>query len=219
MQTGLLAGTRSGHLWRFDTLGSGFRDTGQPVKQVSPYLIFIRPSQSADVRMADRYASAELHHAHPVSHVQPLADCPNEWVSSSPLQSRPIATEPCPFAHSEIHIYERASLSVISEAKQPASPQPILALRGHVNSHTQALGLDISPDGQFLVAAGEDNRVRIWSLRTGHQLMDTTGQDEDGPLGGDWRAPIPDIRFWEDERKRPQLWIPDGAYLRRFGWP
>ena len=106
----------------------------------------------------------------------------------------------------------------MSESNQPVTPEPVLALKGHVNSHTQALGLDVSPDGQFLVAAGEDHRVRIWSLRTGRQLAGAADLDEVGPLQQDWRTPVQEVRFREDERKQLQLWIPDGAYLRRFGW-
>ncbi|GAA6064228.1 hypothetical protein JCM10212_000375 [Sporobolomyces blumeae] len=42
---------------------------------------------------------------------------------------------------------------------------PVLRLEGHVNTHSSDLGFDVWRD-EFIVAAGEDARLRLWSLRT-----------------------------------------------------
>ncbi|GAA5838751.1 hypothetical protein JCM11251_006726 [Rhodosporidiobolus azoricus] len=55
-----------------------------------------------------------------------------------------------------------------SGAAKPTST-PLLKLEGHVNSFTQGLGFDVWKD-DFVAAAGQDSRLRLWSLRTGRLL-------------------------------------------------
>ncbi|GAA5985033.1 hypothetical protein JCM11641_000824 [Rhodosporidiobolus odoratus] len=56
-----------------------------------------------------------------------------------------------------------------SSSPSTLADQPLLSLSGHVNSFSQNLGLDVWKD-EFVVAAGQDSRLRLWSFRTGHLL-------------------------------------------------
>ncbi|KAJ3561665.1 hypothetical protein NP233_g10055 [Leucocoprinus birnbaumii] len=47
---------------------------------------------------------------------------------------------------------------------------PILQFKGHVNSNSSNLGIVTDPTSSFLFAAGQDNRIRAWSLRTAEPL-------------------------------------------------
>ncbi|GAA5886770.1 hypothetical protein JCM6882_005882 [Rhodosporidiobolus microsporus] len=59
-------------------------------------------------------------------------------------------------------------LSPAAASVKPTN-EPMLKLEGHVNSFTQGLGLDVWKD-EFVAAAGQDSRLRLWSLRTGRLL-------------------------------------------------
>ncbi|GLB38232.1 putative protein modification by small protein conjugation or removal [Lyophyllum shimeji] len=48
---------------------------------------------------------------------------------------------------------------------------PLVRYHGHTNTYTQRLGIALDPDQKFLFAAGEDNRIRGWSIRTGDPLL------------------------------------------------
>ncbi|GAA5876740.1 hypothetical protein JCM8547_002034 [Rhodosporidiobolus lusitaniae] len=61
-----------------------------------------------------------------------------------------------------------SSSSASATAAKPTS-RPILTLSGHSNSFTHGLGLDVWKD-EFVVAAGQDSRLRLWSLRSGRLL-------------------------------------------------
>ncbi|GAA6017194.1 hypothetical protein JCM10207_002567 [Rhodosporidiobolus poonsookiae] len=57
-----------------------------------------------------------------------------------------------------------------SPSSPPSAPsQPLLRLKGHANSISFNLGLDVWRD-EFVVAAGQDARLRLWSLRSGALL-------------------------------------------------
>ncbi|RDB17798.1 WD repeat-containing protein 21 [Hypsizygus marmoreus] len=53
----------------------------------------------------------------------------------------------------------------------PQQSTPIMQYYGHVNSHTQKLGIALDPDQEFIFAAGEDKRIRGWSVRSGLPLL------------------------------------------------
>ncbi|ORY83547.1 hypothetical protein BCR35DRAFT_331198 [Leucosporidium creatinivorum] len=53
------------------------------------------------------------------------------------------------------------------------STKPYLVLEGHVNSFTSDIGLDVWRD-DFVAAAGQDSRIRLWSLRTGSAILPPT---------------------------------------------
>ncbi|KAG5636495.1 hypothetical protein H0H81_007829 [Sphagnurus paluster] len=48
---------------------------------------------------------------------------------------------------------------------------PLVKYGGHTNTYTHRLGIALDPEQQFLFAAGEDNRVRGWSVETGAPLL------------------------------------------------
>lgn len=48
--------------------------------------------------------------------------------------------------------------------------EPLLQLSGHVCSSVTKLGLAIDPSEDFVFAAGQDHRLRGWSLRTGRRI-------------------------------------------------
>ncbi|THH03903.1 hypothetical protein EW145_g5916 [Phellinidium pouzarii] len=58
--------------------------------------------------------------------------------------------------------------------------QPTMAFTGHVNSYLLDLGIAIDPSSSFLFAAGQDRRVRGWSLRTGEPLGGFTARSGAG---------------------------------------
>ncbi|GJE88485.1 WD40 repeat-like protein [Phanerochaete sordida] len=48
---------------------------------------------------------------------------------------------------------------------------PLVQYAGHVNAYSTRLGIAVSPDASLLFAAGQDNRVRAWALRSGEPLL------------------------------------------------
>lgn len=48
---------------------------------------------------------------------------------------------------------------------------PVLQFSGHVNTYAPRLGIATDPDNEFVFAAGQDSRIRGWSLRTGDPLI------------------------------------------------
>ncbi|KAJ3747418.1 hypothetical protein DFH05DRAFT_810012 [Lentinula detonsa] len=58
------------------------------------------------------------------------------------------------------------------DTRFPMKSTPSRIFRGHRNSVTQKLGICLDPGNDFVFAAGEDHRIRGWSLRTGKALHD-----------------------------------------------
>jgi WD repeat-containing protein 21A len=52
---------------------------------------------------------------------------------------------------------------------------PLMTFTGNFNSYTNRLPLATDPQEKFLFAAGQDNRIRLWSLTTGGPALDPTG--------------------------------------------
>ncbi|KAG6916312.1 hypothetical protein DXG01_007361 [Tephrocybe rancida] len=48
---------------------------------------------------------------------------------------------------------------------------PLVQYHGNQNTYTQRLGIALDPAQEFLFAAGEDRRIRGWSVRTGRPLI------------------------------------------------
>ncbi|CAD6564092.1 MAG: hypothetical protein CYPHOPRED_001958 [Cyphobasidiales sp. Tagirdzhanova-0007] len=65
----------------------------------------------------------------------------------------------------DLNMYDRRFL--------PLRPQAVRTLVGNVNTCSRNLGLDVL-ETQILAAAGEDKRVRLWSLDTG-KLVESSG--------------------------------------------
>lgn len=62
-------------------------------------------------------------------------------------------------------------------------PRPVFNLAGHVNTCSQGLGFCVNPSASILLAAGEDKRIRAWSLRTGDNVTNTSTSNSPGPSG------------------------------------
>ncbi|GAA6030233.1 hypothetical protein JCM8097_009001 [Rhodosporidiobolus ruineniae] len=87
----------------------------------------------------------------------------------------------------------RSSSSASSSSAQPtaSTSKPLLQLHGHVNSITHGLGLDVWED-EFVVAAGQDARLRLWSLRTGQLLSPSLSASSSAALPSTFRSPSTD---------------------------
>ncbi|KAF8073882.1 hypothetical protein FPV67DRAFT_1560201 [Lyophyllum atratum] len=48
---------------------------------------------------------------------------------------------------------------------------PLVSYEGHTNTYTRKLGIALDPKQEFLFAAGEDQRIRGWSVSTGLPLL------------------------------------------------
>ncbi|KAI0338875.1 hypothetical protein BDW22DRAFT_1362171 [Trametopsis cervina] len=55
---------------------------------------------------------------------------------------------------------------------------PFMEFKGHVNSYSTKLGIAISPCQSLLFAAGQDSRIRAWSLRSGQPLSPSPALSE-----------------------------------------
>jgi len=97
--------------------------------------------------------------------------------------------------------------------------QPLMTFAGHVNSYSTDLGITIDPSQEFIFAAGQDQCVRGWSLRTGNLLHMHEGGIGDTHSGGthllQFENPIPCLQVSE-ERERKTLWVATGKSLKPF---
>ncbi|KXN81744.1 Dual specificity phosphatase ibp1 [Leucoagaricus sp. SymC.cos] len=62
-------------------------------------------------------------------------------------------------------------LLLLYDIRYTRNTTPVLQFQGHVNTHTSRLGIAIDPTSEFLFAAGQDRKVRGWSIRTGSLLL------------------------------------------------
>jgi len=113
----------------------------------------------------------------------------------------------------------------------PCNSEPLIRYRGHVNTSSRKLGIAIDPYEQFLFAAGEDCRVRGWSLNSGTPVepppMDEDAlsasssslDDPDGPMSNPFRAifssPVAAMQLTR-ERKGICLWAASDEDLYRY---
>ncbi|KAF9452934.1 hypothetical protein P691DRAFT_695941 [Macrolepiota fuliginosa MF-IS2] len=111
---------------------------------------------------------------------------------------------------------------------------PILQFSGHVNTYTPRLGIATDPDNGFVFAAGQDSRIRGWSLRTGDPLIPPTkspsilptssygadGNDENTDIGGNpllavFDSPVTTMQVTREETGAC-LWAGCGDTLYQF---
>ncbi|KAK0464340.1 uncharacterized protein EV420DRAFT_1760387 [Desarmillaria tabescens] len=91
-----------------------------------------------------------------------------------------------------------------------AAREPIVEFRGHVNRLSRTLGVAVDPCEDFLYAAGEDGRVRGWSLRTGGDAF----WNVPGPGS---LEPIVALQVTKEKRDGICLWAAGGRVLGRAG--
>ncbi|KAF5382476.1 hypothetical protein D9615_003020 [Tricholomella constricta] len=58
---------------------------------------------------------------------------------------------------------------------------PVVQFAGHNNTYTQRLGIALDLNQEFLFAAGEDNRIRGWSVLTGLPLLPSSSSFSPAP--------------------------------------
>ncbi|KAK0244057.1 WD40-repeat-containing domain protein [Armillaria nabsnona] len=95
------------------------------------------------------------------------------------------------------------------DLRYPIAREPIMEFRGHVNRLSRTLGTAIDLGEDFLYAAGDDGRVRGWSLRTGGDAF----WDIPGPGSAE---PIVAMQVTEEKRDGTCLWAAGGRVLGRY---
>jgi WD40 repeat protein len=90
---------------------------------------------------------------------------------------------------------------VSAAAVYPAVGDPLLRL--DTGGHQAGInGLTFTPDGQFIVAAGDDKLIRVWDWQTGAVVRTLRGQSGAGPEGKIYAMAL----------------SPDGRWLAAGGW-
>ncbi|TDL23247.1 WD40 repeat-like protein [Rickenella mellea] len=92
---------------------------------------------------------------------------------------------------------------------------PILTFTGHVNSFTTRLGTAVDPSENFIFAAGQDSRIRAWSLQTGNPLQLCNDLSTAVNIDSTFPAPIRELRV-TDDREGMTLWVASGGHLYTF---
>ena len=92
-------------------------------------------------------------------------------------------------------------------------PKPVMQLRDHLNQYTHNLGLDVW-NNDLVIAAGQDCKVRIWSISSGSSQPLVFGQAE-SLSQRTFLAPVTALAF-ERDKSKPTLWLADGCELYRF---
>lgn len=111
--------------------------------------------------------------------------------------------------YSEVALYDRRFL-------RHHEASAVMKLSGHQNAHSTGLGCDVY-GSSLLALAGNDRKVRLWSLKTG-QLVDTPYIQGVAGQASTSDEQIGSLRFREVEG-RPSLWFSDGPILREFSVP
>ena len=106
---------------------------------------------------------------------------------------------------SDLNMYDRRFL--------PLRPQAVRTLVGNVNTCSRNLGLDVL-ETQILAAAGEDKRVRLWSLDTG-KLVESSGAGVNLP-DKVFERPVNAMTFQTRNGRDRSLWVADGSMLHRY---
>ncbi|TFK52231.1 hypothetical protein OE88DRAFT_1678258 [Heliocybe sulcata] len=92
---------------------------------------------------------------------------------------------------------------------------PVMAFPGHVNSFTRELGFTIDAESDLLFAAGQDARLRAWSLRTGDPLCTPTQVDRvdiTNPFGTVFERHVQTLRVTR-AKDEVMLWANTGKDL------
>lgn len=95
----------------------------------------------------------------------------------------------------------------------PARAELVKSLSGHFNTTSVYLGCDIWQNS-ILALAGEDKKVRIWSLETGRQL-NAVRSDKQSLLGTTFEDRIPEIKFREAHNEL-EVWLANGPVLSKY---
>ncbi|KAK0201956.1 hypothetical protein DFS33DRAFT_1386246 [Desarmillaria ectypa] len=105
--------------------------------------------------------------------------------------------------------HETKMLLCALDLRYPTAREPIMEFRGHVNTLSRTLGTAIDLCEDFLYAAGDDGRIRGWSLRTGGDAF----WNMPGPGSAE---PIVAMQVTEEKRDGICLWAAGGRVLGRY---
>ncbi|KDQ62614.1 hypothetical protein JAAARDRAFT_66305 [Jaapia argillacea MUCL 33604] len=105
----------------------------------------------------------------------------------------------------------------------PNHTDPLMTFSGHINSYSMKLPVAIDPSSSFIFAAGQDSRVRAWSLHTGEILHPPQGgpstsstreiqADVTNPLKVTFDKPVSALQVTR-EREGSCLWATSGRNL------
>ncbi|KZW03232.1 hypothetical protein EXIGLDRAFT_828599 [Exidia glandulosa HHB12029] len=74
--------------------------------------------------------------------------------------------------------------------RDTAGSEPIMVLRGHVNSYALDLPMQTDAAENFLLTAGQDRQLRMWSLQTGERVVPTAAVGEKHFLSKEFESSI-----------------------------
>ncbi|KLO08663.1 hypothetical protein SCHPADRAFT_931664 [Schizopora paradoxa] len=101
------------------------------------------------------------------------------------------------------------------DLRYSASSKPIIRYGGHVNSVRSDLGIDVDPSNEFIFAAGEDNALRGWSLKSGRPLRNQSSGLTDLLKDFNIEDEITCLQITE-ELDGLRLWITNRDMIRSF---
>ncbi|PPQ70617.1 hypothetical protein CVT25_011983 [Psilocybe cyanescens] len=106
-------------------------------------------------------------------------------------------------------------------ASESAHISPTRIFEGHINSYTHNLGITIDHERDLLYAAGQDRRIRAWSLRTGAPLIPQPSErcttKHANPLATTFSDSIYSLRIANELSKEGvSLWAASGRELYEF---
>ncbi|KAG1872376.1 hypothetical protein DFJ58DRAFT_436736 [Suillus subalutaceus] len=94
----------------------------------------------------------------------------------------------------------------------PSNRKPIMSFTGNINSYTTKTPIAADPHEQFLFAAGQDRRIRLWSLRTGGPPLVSPASVFQKPF----EDPVRALQVVEEEEGVLGLWATSGAALYKY---
>lgn len=94
----------------------------------------------------------------------------------------------------------------------PGNRTPVISFTGNINTYTTKTPIAVDPHEQFLFAAGQDRRIRLWSLRTGGPPLVSPASVFQKPF----EDPIRALQVVEEQQGVLGLWATSGAALYKY---
>ncbi|KAG2342166.1 hypothetical protein BDR05DRAFT_1026920 [Suillus weaverae] len=94
----------------------------------------------------------------------------------------------------------------------PDNRTPVISFTGNINTYTTKTPIAVDPHEQFLFAAGQDRRIRLWSLSTGGPPLVSPVSVFQKPF----ENPIRALQVVEEQEGVLDLWATSGATLYKY---
>ncbi|KAG1774887.1 hypothetical protein EV702DRAFT_1121669 [Suillus placidus] len=94
----------------------------------------------------------------------------------------------------------------------PGNRTPVISFTGNINTYTTKTPIAVDPHEQFLFAAGQDRRIRLWSLSTGGPPLVSPVSVFQKPF----ENPIRALQVVEEQEGVLGLWATSGAALYKY---